>query len=364
MSRDGTIVLTGATGFLGMELLVRLLEQRDRRVVCLVRAADDAAARARLDGVLATLFGPLAGTVRDRVSAVAADLEAPGLGLERTTRDAIAAEAGTIVHCAASISFSLPLDEARRINVEGTREIVRLARLARDRGGLDRLVHVSTAYVGGIRAGRIHEDDGDMGQSTRNTYERTKLDAEQVVTRSGVPAAILRPSIVVGDSTTGWTPAFNVIYWPLQAFARGVFPTVPADPNGRVDIVPIDAVAGALYELVSGPRRSGVFHTVAGDDAPTCIELATLASEAFGRPAPAFVPPGSDPVAEQRAGVFLPYFRVSSTFDPGRGRSELGAAPPPLHEYFDTLMAYAREARWGKRPLPRWRLAQQLAAAA
>ena len=50
--------------------------------------------------------------------------------------------------------------------------------------------------------------------------------------------AIARPSIVVGESGTGWTPAFNVLYWPLRAFARGLFDTIPARPDGRVDVVP------------------------------------------------------------------------------------------------------------------------------
>ena len=50
------ILLTGATGFLGMEVLARLLERGDEEILCLVRAPDDAAAQERLDGVLATLY--------------------------------------------------------------------------------------------------------------------------------------------------------------------------------------------------------------------------------------------------------------------------------------------------------------------
>ncbi|MCW3010629.1 MAG: Male sterility domain protein, partial [Solirubrobacterales bacterium] len=64
------ILLTGATGFLGMELLVRLLERDDREVVALIRASDDAAATARLQGVLATLFAPGDQPAPGRVRAV------------------------------------------------------------------------------------------------------------------------------------------------------------------------------------------------------------------------------------------------------------------------------------------------------
>ena len=61
-------------------------------------------------------------------------------------------------------------------------------------------MHVSTAYVAGERRGRARERQGDIGQDFRNTYERTKLEAEQVVHDSGLPAAIVRPSVIVGDA--------------------------------------------------------------------------------------------------------------------------------------------------------------------
>jgi long-chain acyl-CoA synthetase len=359
MTRNGgPVLLTGATGFLGMELLVRILEETDRDVIALVRAEDSESAQARIDDVLASLLPAAQRPRRGRVRAQAADLTAPGLGLSRMTRDRLAGSIGAVVHCAASISFVLPLDEARQINVDGTREVLALAEDAAERGSLDRVVHVSTAYVAGDREGCVREDEGDVGQRFRNTYERTKLEAEEVVRGSGLPAAILRPSIIVGDSATGWTPAFNVIYWPLQAFARGLFPTVPGDPDARVDIVPVDSVADALLELVRGPVREGAFHIVAGDGAPRNTELATMAAEAFDADPPQFVAPGEDPSAEQRAGALLPYFRVRHTFDDERGRS-LGVSPPPLAEYFPALMRYAREARWGKDGSPRWALAER-----
>jgi long-chain acyl-CoA synthetase len=355
---EGPILLTGATGFVGMELLVRILEHTDRDVIALVRASDNEAAQGRIDEVLTTLLPPGERPRRGRVRAQAADLTSPGLGLSTMARDRLAASIGAVVHCAASISFSLELEEARRINVDGTREILALAKDAFDGGSLDRFVHVSTAYIAGERDGCASEADGDVGQGFRNTYERTKLEAEEVVRASGLPASILRPSVIVGDSVTGWTPAFNVIYFPLQAFARGLFPNVPGDADARLDIVPVDTVADALLELLRGPVRDGAFHVVAGDSAPTNTELATLAAEAFDADPPVFVGLGEDPAAEMRAGALVPYFSVRCTFDARRGRS-LGATPPPLAEYFPTLMRYAREARWGKRSFPRWAVAQR-----
>ena len=353
-SPDGTLLLTGATGFVGMELLARVLEQTDLDVVALVRAADDDAAQARIDDVLETLVAPGVSPYRDRVRALAADLESPGLGLSPMVSDQLTAEITAVVHCAASISFTLPLDEARRINVEGTREVVKLASRAYARGSLERFVHVSTAFVAGDRTGLVSEHDGDVGQGFRNTYERTKLEGEKIVTDSGLPAAIVRPSVIVGDSATGWTQAFNVIYWPLQAFARGLFPTVPGDPGACLDIVPVDTVADALLELLRGPVRGGAFHIVSGDEALTNAELATMAAEAFDAEPPVFVAPGEDETAEKRAGALVPYFSVRCTFDARRARDLLGATPPPLSRYFPALMSYARETRWGKEPTARW----------
>jgi long-chain acyl-CoA synthetase len=352
---DGPLLITGTTGFVGMELLVRVLDQTDRDVVALVRAADDDAAAARIDTLLTMIVAPSErAAARRRVKAVAADLESPGLGLSEATRDGLTASIGAVVHCAASVSFTLELEDARRINVEGTREILQLAKEARDYGRLDRVVHVSTAYVAGERDGRARERQGDIGQDFRNTYERTKLEAEQLVHDSGLPAAIVRPSVIVGDSTTGWTPCFNVIYWPLQAFARGLFDPIPGDPEAPIDIVPVDVVADALLELVRGPVRCGPFHIVASDEAVSNDCLATMAAEYFDRAPPEFVGPGVDPSAEVRAGVFMSYFKVRCVFDALRARRELGATPPPLQEYFPALMHYAREARWGKSPSPRW----------
>ena len=354
MTGRPTLLLTGATGFLGMEVLARVLEQTEHDVVCLVRGADDDAAQARVDELLGTLVAPREQPRPGRVRAVAADLEAPGLALSPDVRAQIAGSVGAVMHCAASISFTLPLEEARRINVEGTREVVKLALEAQEHGGLERFVHVSTAYVAGDRIGRVSEDDDNVGQGFRNTYERTKLEAEEVVRQSGLPAAIVRPSVIVGDSKTGWTQSFNVIYWPLQAFARGLFPTVPADPGACLDIVPVDVVADALLELLRGPVRDGAFHIVSGDEAPTNARLATMAAEAFDAEPPEFVRPGEDARAEQRAGALLPYFRVRCTFDARRARELLGAKPPPLEDYFPSLMRYARVANWGKEPSPRW----------
>ena len=133
----GDVLLTGATGFVGMELLARYLERGDRGVVTPVRADSPEAAQARIDNVLENLFGADAPAYRPRVHAVAADLTAPDLGLTGDERIRLAERVTKIVHSAASVSFTLELEEARAINLEGTRRMLELAELARERGGLE-----------------------------------------------------------------------------------------------------------------------------------------------------------------------------------------------------------------------------------
>lgn len=364
-----TVFLTGATGFLGMEVLARLLEAGDREVVALVRAADDSAAEDRLYGVLNTLWRDPS-PYREHVRAVAGDVTSPGLGLDQTKRNALAEEVGAVLHCAASISFDLPIDDARAINVEGTREVIGFARECKALGRLERFVHVSTAYVSGKYEGTFRERQLDAGQEFRNTYEQTKWEAEHIVREAGdLSPAIARPSIVMGESDTGWTPAFNVLYWPLRAFSRGLFDEIPSLPTAHVDIVPVDYVADALQVLLDSDEE-GVFNLVSGRDAPFANELVELACDRFDRPKPAIVE-GSGAEGDDHGAVYMPYFDMEIVFDDSRARRLLepaGIRAAKLTDYFDRLIDYAEAVRWGKRSMKRdeareWLREQEAAAA-
>jgi long-chain acyl-CoA synthetase len=338
--------LTGATGFVGAEVLARLLERPDREVIALIRAADPDGARARLRGVLESLGLE---EEAERVHAVAGDVTSPRLGLTAPERHAICARIDSVVHCAASVSFTLGLEESRAINVEGSRRVVELAARA---PGLERLVHVSTAYVAGRHTGTFGEEDSDLGQTFRNAYERSKWEAEAVVrggaAAAGLPLSIVRPSIVVGDSESGWTASFNVVYHPLQAFARGLVDTVPADPNAIVDIVPVDHVAEGILAVLEAEAPPPTVALVAGETAPRLGELIELAARYFDRP-PARLDGSARPDGMD---AFIPYFSVHTRFGDANARA-LGLEAPRIDEYFDRLMDFAVSTRWGKRPIGR-----------
>ena len=365
---DSPVLLTGATGFVGMELLARYLERTERSVLTIVRAGSDEAARERIDGVLENLFGYRAARYADRVTAAAGDLTAPRLGLQQTHWDWLAAESTTIVHCAASVlQFGMfALEEARAINVAGTRRMLQLAARAQALGVLERYAQVSTAYVAGTHAGPFYECDLDVGQSFNNSYEQSKFESEQLVrSHPGLPFTVLRPSIVVGDSNSGWTSAFNVLYWPLRALARGLFPAVPATASAPVDVVSIDYVADGIYELceaAGGVRQT--YHLTAGAEASTIAEIAELASGYFQQPPPRLLSPAEFMSADhgvarsmlEEGAMYFPYFSVATTFDDSFTRAQLqpaGITVSPLREYMSRLLDYATHSRWGKHPIAR-----------
>jgi thioester reductase-like protein len=364
------LLMTGATGFLGQEILLRYLERSERPIYALIRAENDLHATERMRSILTSLFGD-ADPYLSRVIAVAADVESAGLGLDDDRREALASRVTGIIHSAASVSFTLPLSESRRVNVEGTRHLLDFAELCRRRGhGLGRFCHISTAYVAGDHPGEFAEDQLEVGQGFRNAYERSKFEAELLVRERSarLPILIVRPSIVVGECSSGWTTSFNVLYPPLKAFARGAYPVIPARRSTPVDVVPVDYVADAVFELVEGPEDDlGVYHLVSGGRATTVGRLIEHSARHFQRRPPRVVSPPIyrrllHPIlvrvsgerqrrALRRTEALFPYFSMRVRFDDRRARSRLervGLRAPSLESYFDRLLDFADYSRWGR----------------
>ncbi|HEY1358943.1 MAG TPA: SDR family oxidoreductase [Thermoleophilaceae bacterium] len=370
MSQTG-VLLTGGTGFVGMQVLARYLERTDRTVYALVRAEDREAAEERLRERLSAVTDPEA--VGERLVAVPGDVEAPGLGLSRSDRERLVAHVGPVIHAAASVSFELPLDESRRINVEGTRNVIDFALRC---GRLERLAYISTAYVAGDHDEEFGEDDLEVGQEFRNAYEQSKYEAERLVRSHAhdLPIQIFRPSIIVGEAESGWTDSFNVLYTPLRAFVRGHMPFVPADPGSPVDVVSVDYVADAVFELVHRPLEGlETYHLVAGPEATTVDEIIGLASRQLDHGRPLVVPPslyrrlmhplilwrseGRREKALRRLEAFFPYFSMRVRYRNERTRRLLepeGIRVTPFRSYFGRLIDFAQQADWGRRQLSRW----------
>jgi thioester reductase-like protein len=357
-----------------MELLARYLERTDRTVYALIRARDAEEAQNRLRAAARTVVGE-PDLHAGRLVAIRGDVTQPDLGIEPERRMRLAEEVTDVVHSAASVSFSLPLDRARSINVDGTRRVLELAELCAERGGLHRFAHVSTAYVAGTHSGPFYEEDLDRRQDFNNSYELSKWEAEGLVRERAerLPTTIFRPSIVVGETGSGWTPAFNVVYGPLRAYSFGSLTALPARRSAPADVVPVDYVTDAIVELSARPETVGrTYALAAGPEASSIGELIDMSAAAFGRRRAVALRPslykrlvhplllrrssGSRRRALRRTEVFFPYFDVRASFDTSAATEALGPAGikvPRLEGYFDSLVRFAEAADWGRRPLTR-----------
>jgi thioester reductase-like protein len=357
-----------------MELLARYLERTDRTIYALIRARDDREADDRLRAAARNVVGD-PDRHAGRLVAVRGDVTLPDLGIDPERRERLAEEVTDILHSAASVSFSLPLDRARAINLHGTRRMLELAELCAERGGLHRFAHVSTAYVAGTHRGPFYESDLDRRQRFNNSYELSKWEAEKLVRdRSGkLPTTIFRPSIVVGETESGWTPAFNVVYGPLRAYSRGSLTAVPGRRSAPADVVPVDYVADAIVELSARPDALGrTYALAAGPEASSIGELIDMSAAAFDRRRALALRPSlyrrfvhpllisrssqSRQRVLRRAEVYFPYFDVRAQFDTSAATDALapaGIRVPPLEGYFHSLVRFAEAAEWGRRPLTR-----------
>jgi HAD superfamily hydrolase (TIGR01490 family) len=151
------VLITGVTGFLGQVLLERLLlDFPDTRIVLLVRPKVGQGSRERMGALLAR---PTFDVLRER--------EGQG-GLERLLDERVEivegdfaespptlpADLDVVFHCAATVAFDPPIDEAFHTNLLGA---LKLYEAVRDAGSRAHLVHVSTAYVAGTKKGVIPE---------------------------------------------------------------------------------------------------------------------------------------------------------------------------------------------------------------
>jgi thioester reductase-like protein len=367
------ILVTGAGGFLAGDLLPRLLNSyRGSAIYLLLRAesAEEVSERRKVIVDRANLSGADA----ERIIALAGDIERPELGLGNGY-DRLAATVSEIYHSAACTRFDQKLEEARRINVTGTENLLNFARRAHQTGHFSRFHHVSTAYVAGNRIGAVREDELDCGQDFFNTYEQSKFEAEMMLreARTELPVTIYRPSIIVGDSRTGRTLHYFVLYEPVKWFSNGQLPFLPCRPEVRLDIVPVDYVCDAMVAIGRRPESAGkTYHLTAGPEnsidmremVNRCVEVINRYKSETGAeqlPPPEIITPEMVNQFEgderEKYGVFfkraldqmqrhMPYAVSEKIFDDSRTRQALSGTQihcPPFSEYVAVIVRYALE---------------------
>jgi len=207
MASMPTIFFTGFPGFLGSELLPRVLSRTDDFALCLVQPKFRPLAEERARQLVATHPG-----LTNRIRLIDGDLTE---ALDQVPPG----EVREIYHLAAVYDLTVPREVGMRVNVTGTTRVLDLAERATR---LERLHYVSTCYVSGRYPGLFSEEDLEQGQGFNNFYEETKYLAEVEVRKrmSRIPATVYRPSVVVGDSATGATQKFDGPYFVMQWLMR------------------------------------------------------------------------------------------------------------------------------------------------
>ncbi|HLI32932.1 MAG TPA: SDR family oxidoreductase [Solirubrobacteraceae bacterium] len=302
--------LTGATGFIGRHLVLRLLANRDGDLYVLVRkgslgrleelrerywparvaelalrgAAEQAPASAL--GIAGAHAGRLAAELTARIHPVAGDLARPLLGLDEQQIEELGPHISDFIHLAALYDMSASERDDRQANVVGTRHALELARALE----VERFHHISSVAVAGSYRGAFNERMFDEGQQLPSPYHRTKFEAERLVREQPYVAwRIYRPAIVVGDSRTGEIEKVDGPYYFFKSIKRlrSLLPEwlpLAGIDLGRTNIVPVDWVADALDHLMHEPGLDGAAFHLGDPQGQSIAKVINLVAEAAHAP--------------------------------------------------------------------------------
>ena len=282
-----SIFLTGSTGYIGSYVAARLLDAGERLNV-LVRAGDRQKAAERLWQAWQLHipdFEGFAERLRSQVDMYPGDVTLPHFGLDDAEYGRLVTTAESVVHVAATLNRRSE-KSCMNVNLRGTLEVIQLARRARELHGLRRFSHVSTVAVAGHRSHEIVTENASIDWARRDydPYARTKKFSEHMVREllDGVPIAIFRPSVVLGDSRRPETTQFDMVR--AFAFLAGL-PLLPFRPGDKIDIVPVDYVADAIATLHRKERTDhDIYHLSSGADSETYRNRSGLEGTTPGQP--------------------------------------------------------------------------------
>jgi len=318
--KDKTLLVTGATGFLAKVLVEKILfEQPDvKHLYLIIQPRKDITAEQRLKEQVLTspVFNRLRQThgeeafeqlISEKVTAVAGNIGEEMLGMSPDVVEQVAASCNVLINSAATTSFDERYDTAININTLGPRNLLSVAKKCPD---LELLMHVSTAFVNGLREGEAKEEPFAMGHSIRrelgdvaapmldvdreialaqsaveaarsrqldstaeteklvelgtqraemfgwqDTYVFTKAMGEMILgaERENIPVAIVRPSIVesaLSEPYKGWIEGIRMADPILIAYGKGQMRGFLANRDGVLDVIPVDTVINAMLAIM------------------------------------------------------------------------------------------------------------------
>jgi NAD(P)-dependent dehydrogenase (short-subunit alcohol dehydrogenase family) len=352
--------VTGATGFIGRNLVEQLLE-REGTIYVLVREGS----KGRLEELRSRW-----GVGSDRVVGIVGDLSQRGLGVSDTDVERLRGNVDHLFHLAAIYDMTADAESQRVANIEGTRHMVEFAEAVE----AGRVHMVSSIAAAGLYKGTWREDMFEEAEDLDNhPYFRTKHDSEGIVrSESTRPWRVYRPGIVVGHSETGEMDKVDGPYYFFKLIRRlrGTVPEwvpMPGIEGREINLVPVDFVARAMDHIahLDGLDRRA-FHLT--DPKPkTAGEVIDIFARAAHAPqssirlpaglvdlaspfvkAAAALPPG-DLVTDRVLRDFgiprsvLTYVNYPTSFDSRGAQAALAGTDirvPPIEAYADKLWDY------------------------
>ncbi|XP_070564884.1 fatty acyl-CoA reductase 1-like isoform X2 [Ptychodera flava] len=297
-----SILITGATGFLGKVLVEKIVRccPNFNKIYVMVRPKAGNPPEQRVSDMINTaLFDKVKEENPEgmkRIVAVKSDMLESGLALSDEDREMLKREVAIVFHVAATIKFDEKMKLSYRLNVQALKEMIRLCK---DMTNLEAFIHTSTAYCNcdqqfieekiyppPMDHKRLDEAvqwmDDEMLQlltpklidSRPNTYTFTKAIGEYVLSEeaANMPIAIVRPSIVGAtwkEPMPGWIDNFNGPSGIFIACGKGLLRSMRADPNAVADVVPVDIpvnvmVSAAWYTAVKKPTTIPIYNVTTG----------------------------------------------------------------------------------------------------
>jgi len=339
------------------------------RMVKKILASDEEAdlfvlAREKFHGAASELLGSLPEPQRRRARIVVGDVCDMDLGLAGSELRELADQVTTIHHLAGVYYLGVERDLLQRVNVDGTRGVVELAAECRR---LRRLCHWSTAMVSGKRKGVVLEEELDEGQSFRNYWEESKLEAERLVRAAArrLPVTIFRPGVIVGDSRTGEIDKLDGPYYLMVLIVEDPLDMglpLPGRGAAPLHLVPIDFVVDAAYALSRDERAAGMtFHLT--DPCPFAArQIYQLVAERAGKKRPrGFIPTGLARAVMRTPGLErlaraprtflesldqLTFYNCRNTIARLAGT---GISCPPFDGYAEHLVRYVKDVHAARR---------------
>jgi len=259
-----TLFITGGTGMIGKNLLPIFLKETNFIIFLLVHNKGKAEYTSDL---LKNFFNISPdGEKLDRFKIVEGDITKQNLGLSNKKYEELLMETNYIIHAGATTKFDLPIDDAREINVTGTKNMLKFGSLCSD---LKQFAFLSTAYVAGKQTGLIQENELFNDAGFVNSYEQSKYEAEKEVFSFSkkIPTTIYRLSTVLGDSNTGEVNHFTAPHQALRIMYLGLASMLPGSKDYKIDFISSDYTARTIFKLFCNKFiPSTVYHIVSGNE--------------------------------------------------------------------------------------------------